>query len=259
MSQRSHIAHSGSSAISECSAACSDPSSRGICSSPSSIHGSGQEPDRLGLELGLRQVERDELEALLRLDRLLLVADDLLGDDDRAEGELQPEPPLGRAAARRSRWSSRSSPACSSRRENGSTSGGARLEVERAHAVALAEVEVDRALVHGREGALLLDDPEHRAAGGVDDRERLGAGRAQRDARGRVVAAGPDVARLRVLRARGARPRARAPRRRAPRGRGRRAAPRTPPRGRGRRARAGSRGRGSRPRRGARAARAARA
>ena len=46
----------------------------------------------------------------------------------------------------------------------------------------------------GRVGALLLDDPEHRAAGGVDDRERLRAGRAERDARGRVVAAGPDVA-----------------------------------------------------------------
>ena len=82
MSQRSHIAHSGRSAISECSAACSEPSSRGICFEALEHPRLGEEPDRLGLELGLRQLERDELEALLRLDRLLLVADDLLGDDD---------------------------------------------------------------------------------------------------------------------------------------------------------------------------------
>ena len=42
MSQRSHIAQSGSSAISECSAAWSDPSRRGSRSMPSSIHGSGR-------------------------------------------------------------------------------------------------------------------------------------------------------------------------------------------------------------------------
>jgi len=42
MSQRSHIAHRGSSAISECSAACNDPSRRGSRSIPSSIHGSGR-------------------------------------------------------------------------------------------------------------------------------------------------------------------------------------------------------------------------
>src|SRR5439155_22618872 len=51
----------------------------------------GDEPDRLGLELGLRQRERDQLEALLRLDRLLLIADDLLGDDHAAERELDAE------------------------------------------------------------------------------------------------------------------------------------------------------------------------
>ena len=41
MSQRSHIAQSGSIAISACSAACSVPSSFGIASSPSSCAGSG--------------------------------------------------------------------------------------------------------------------------------------------------------------------------------------------------------------------------
>ena len=42
MSQRSHIAQSGSSAISECSAAWSDESSFGISSSPSSCRGVGE-------------------------------------------------------------------------------------------------------------------------------------------------------------------------------------------------------------------------
>ena len=51
----------------------------------------------------------------------------------------------------------------------------------------------------GRVGALLLDDPEHarrfEPSTIVND---SGLGRAQRDARGRVVAARPDVARLRL-------------------------------------------------------------
>ena len=42
MSQRSHIAQSGSSAISVCSAAWSVPRSFGICSRPSSCCGSGE-------------------------------------------------------------------------------------------------------------------------------------------------------------------------------------------------------------------------
>ena len=42
MSQRSHIAQSGRSAIIACSAACSVPSSFGMRSRPSSCSGSGQ-------------------------------------------------------------------------------------------------------------------------------------------------------------------------------------------------------------------------
>ena len=42
MSQRSHMAQSGRRAIRACSAACSDPSSRGIRSSPASWSGSGR-------------------------------------------------------------------------------------------------------------------------------------------------------------------------------------------------------------------------
>ena len=97
MSQRSHIAQSGSSAISECSAAWSEPSSLRHLLEPLEHPRLRHEPDRLGLELGLRQLERDELEALLRLDRLLLVADHLLGHDDAAEDELEAEPPARRA------------------------------------------------------------------------------------------------------------------------------------------------------------------
>ena len=77
--------------------------------------------------------------------------------------------------------------------------GDASLEDERLDEVLLAEVEVDRALVHGRVRAVALDEAEERARLAVDDRERLGVARAERDARRRVVAALPDVARRRAL------------------------------------------------------------
>ena len=74
MSQRSHIAQSGSSAIIACSAAWSVAEQRGIRSSPSSSSRLGQEPDRLGLEVVARQVERDEVDRSAVADRLALVA-----------------------------------------------------------------------------------------------------------------------------------------------------------------------------------------
>ena len=193
MSQRSHIAHSGSSAISACSAACSEPSSFGICVEPSSCPRLGHEPDRLGLEARLRQLERDEVDRLLRPDRLALVATTC--------SVTETAPKLSSSPSRRSVRSGSTisvvvsfltcvyqSPA------NGSTTRGARLEVELAHEVRLAEVEVDRALVDRRVRALALDQAEHGAGRAVDDRERVGARRAQRDARRGVVAAGPDEA-----------------------------------------------------------------
>ena len=70
---------------------------------------------------------------------------------------------------------------------------------QRLDEVLLAEVEVDRALVHGRVRAVSLDEAEERAGLAVDDGERLGIARAERDARGRIVAALPHVARRRVL------------------------------------------------------------
>jgi len=75
MSQRSHIAQRGSNAIRECSAAWSEPSRR---RSESRFLGHPRlrdEPDRLGLELGLREVELDEIERGLIVDRFLLVRD----------------------------------------------------------------------------------------------------------------------------------------------------------------------------------------
>ena len=57
------------------------------------------------------------------------------------------------------------------------------LEVERLDEVLLAEVEVDGALVHRRVRAVALDEAEERAGLAVDDGERLGVSRAERDAR----------------------------------------------------------------------------
>ena len=132
----------------------------------------------------------------------------------------------------------------------------ARLEVERAHAVA-ARRGGGRSRPRGRSS---------RRARARRSRARCrssastivndsGLGRAQRDARGRVVAAGPDVAGAASCFSSGSigRPLERRVAEHLAVAR-RRAAPRTPRRGRGRRARAGSRGRGSPPRRGARAA-----
>src|SRR5215216_6489730 len=54
----------------------------------------GQEPHGLRLERRLRQVERDEIERRAVADGLALIGDDLLGDGDGSEGELEPKSPL---------------------------------------------------------------------------------------------------------------------------------------------------------------------
>ena len=119
------------------------------------------------------QLERDELDPLLRGDRLALVADDLLGHLDLAEDER-------RARARRSSRSGRddrrsrspSSAACTSRRGTARRPRAASRSSSSLDEVRLAEVEVDGALVDGRVGARPLDEAEHRAGRRVDDRER---------------------------------------------------------------------------------------
>ena len=127
--------------------------------SPSSICVFGDEPDRLGLELRLREVERKGLDRLAVADALPLVGDDLLGDDDAAEGEVDAEPALfaERLDDRRHRVLLRLRVLVAGVRLD---EGGAILQVELGHAVRLAEMEVDGALVDGRVGALLLDEPQ---------------------------------------------------------------------------------------------------
>ena len=198
MSQRSHMAQSGSSAIIECSAACSVPSRRGISSTPSSIQSSGRYQTASVSNVVSGMSQGDEVERRLVADRLLLVGDDLLGDADAAEEDLHAEPALDdlglldrghrlllrlRVVVARERLDER----------------GSALEVEGEHAVGLAHVQVDGALVHGRVGALPLDEAEDGARLGLDDGERLGARRAERKARRRIVPARPDVAGLRPL------------------------------------------------------------
>ena len=69
----------------------------------------------------------------------------------------------------------------------------AALVVELLDEVLLAEVEVDRALVDGRVRPLPLDEAEERSTLPLDDGERVGVARAERDPCGRVVAPLPDV------------------------------------------------------------------
>ena len=59
--------------------------------------GLGDVPDGLGLERRLREVERDHVHRLLGRDAPALVADDLLGDLDGAEAEVEAETPLATA------------------------------------------------------------------------------------------------------------------------------------------------------------------
>ena len=159
--------------------------------------------------------ERDDVDRRSVADRLARVADDLLRHRDAAEVELDAEPALGSLARldRRLRLLLHLRvPVDTGRSGRAATR---LLEVERLDEVLLAEVEVHRALVHGRVRAVALDEAEERAGLAVDDRERLGVARAQRDARGRIVAPLPDVAGGRALELRELGGALRAPRARA--------------------------------------------
>ncbi len=198
MSQRSHIAQSGSSAMRLCSAACSAPRSFGICSSPSRCSGSGQNQIASvskvvsGMSIGTDVDGRAVAHGLPR------VRDDLLGHGDPTEVELDSELELGalRVLDRRLGLLLHLRVPVDSR---GRDDGDAVLERERLDEVLLAEMEVDGALVHGRVRAVALDEPEQRAGVAVDDRERLRVAGAERHASGRVVAAFPHVTGGRVL------------------------------------------------------------
>ena len=156
MSQRSHIAKSGSSEMSACSAAWSAETSVGITSIPSSRRGAGTEPDAFGLERRLRQLERR------RVDHAAVRRSPCAGR----------RPPARRRRSARSGARRRRRAACAQRLDDrglrllprlrvpvdrdGPDERRPRLEVERRDAVLLAEVEVDGALVDRRERALAL-------------------------------------------------------------------------------------------------------
>ena len=118
--------------------------------------GLGDEPDRLGLELRLRQVELDQVERGLIVDRLLLVRDDLLGDDDRSEAELEPQAPFiaPLLVDRRHQLLLHLRVVVARERLDECRP---RFQVQRDDPVLRSEVHVDRALVHRRVRALLLD------------------------------------------------------------------------------------------------------
>src|SRR5205085_4623192 len=124
--------------------------------------------------------------------------DDLLRDDDAAEGDVEAEPPLSAQGLldRRRRLLLRLRVPVAAERLDERAPGA---EVELADEVALAEVEVDGALVDGRVGALALDEAEHGSGADVDHGEGLRARRAERHPRRRVVPARPDVAGRRTL------------------------------------------------------------
>ena len=126
---------------------------------------------------------------------LPLVGDDLVDDLDLPVGELHPRAPVAQLARedRRRRVASRL-------RVPGQVvlpdERDALLEVEPVHQVALASMEVDRALVQRPQGARGIGDPEDRPGLLVDDQDRVGARTAQRDAcRGRVGAAPGEAGR----------------------------------------------------------------
>ena len=161
MSQRSHIAHSGSSAISECSAAWSDESSSGIASRPSSWCGLGtNQTASVSNVVGGRSsgtVSSVEPSAIA----FFWYATTCSVTETRPKESSRP--------SRRSTRSGSSIavvrlllrlrvPVALERLDERAPRG----EVELAHEVLAAEVEVDGALVDGGVGALALGEPERR-------------------------------------------------------------------------------------------------
>src|SRR5262249_62039937 len=116
----------------------------------------------------------DEVDPLLRRDAPSLVADDLLGDRDRAEAQVEaaaPRTPPLLEDRRLALLLRHRVPVSPERRDE----RGASVEVERAHVVRLAEVEIDRAVVNGRVGAGEPNRPEQGAGPLADHRNRFGA------------------------------------------------------------------------------------
>ena len=220
MSQRSHIAQSGSSEMSACSAAWSAPRSFGISSSPSSSAGPGAEPDRLRLE-GRPPAGSGARPRASSRRRSPCAGRRSPARSPRRDRTAARRPPRGgRGASPRSRCSCPSCTCVYQSTRAGSTTAVRVGPSSCADEVLLAEVEVDRALVHGRVGALALDQAEHRAGRRVDDRERVLVARAEREPSRRACRGPSRRSPPACARAPAARPRARTPRARAFRRRG---------------------------------------
>ena len=222
MSQRSHIAISGRTAIWPCSVACRAPSSTSG-GSGAGDRVSDHVPERLGGEVLLGQLQGDDVERLLVGDRdrwkavtcsvteispkwsstpahLAALLDPL--DVDLGLLLRPGEPVIVEAAGR--------------------PPGGPRCRA--LDLVGAAEVQVDRPGVDRGEGALGLDQAEHLARVALDHRDGVGRGGAQRDPGGDEAASPRQAAGRRPGAARRRRPAA-PPARASPRRR-----PRRPPR-----------------------------
>ena len=184
MSQRSHIASSGSTAICVCSAACSEPSSASSGkSSASRSSSSSYQSAWVVNDCGGRSSDL-QVDDLVVGQALALVGEDLLGHGDHAEAERHAE----RRAAVEQALDLRLGLLLGLRVPVAVERGderAARLDVELADLVGAPEVQVDGAVVDGRRRARRLDGAEQLAVGDVDDRVAVGRGRAQRHARGR--------------------------------------------------------------------------
>ena len=149
--------------MSACSAACSEPSSFGIASRPSSTGGGGtnQTASVSNVAGGRSSATRLQHGAVPR--RLPLVRDDVLGDGDAAERQLDAARDRERAAASSMAVVVSFFACVYQSPENGSTSAAPAARSSSLDEVRLAEVEIDGAVVDGRIRALALDDAEHRA------------------------------------------------------------------------------------------------
>ena len=129
------------------------------------------EPQRLRGEARRRQVERDEVDLRVVGQAPALVGEHRLGDA-APRRRTSVTPSASRRSSRRSISVSVSRLGCVYQSpSNGRDERAAALEVELAHLVGAAEVQVDRALVHGRVRARGLGRAEQLARGDVDDRE----------------------------------------------------------------------------------------
>ncbi len=140
-------------------------------------------PERLRDEVLLRQIEGVQVDDLVVGESLALERDHLLGHGHDPEPQRYPE----RLSALANLFDEGLGLDLRLRvvvGVGGAHERAATADVELVDLVGLAQMEVDRARMDGRERALRLDEPEQLARLGVDNGEAVGGGRAKRDRRG---------------------------------------------------------------------------